>query len=125
MKSTKYIMPGLILAALVLGGGSAYAFSGSGKTVGKEVFSSYQTKSQKVHKKVRGMYQHRESVRSAIEAEDYEAFVKALVGTPREGKVTEDQFNTLVEAHVLLKAGDKKGAFELMKEAGFGKPKRY
>jgi len=120
MKSTKYIMPGLILAALVLGGGSAYAFGGSGRVANKEMFSPYPTNSQNVYRKTKDLYQHRESVRSAIEAEDYDAFVKALEGTPREGKVSEDQFNVLVEAHVLLKSGDKRGAFELVKDAGFG-----
>lgn len=134
-------MPGLLLAALIIGGGSAYAFSGGERVLPEEVLNNFSSEQQEAIKKARQILEdagvsmedlhkamkeargefkdNREEVQAAIEAEDYEAFVEAVAGTPGEGKVTEEQFGKLVEAHALMKSGDKAGAFEIMKEVGF------
>ena len=146
-------MPGLLLAALIIGGGSTYAFSGRQDfAITEEVLAGFSSDQQQAIKKAheirvktrqeaddilnkagvnkndlrqamreyRGKFQgNRQAVRSAIEASDYSAFLKAIAGTPGEGKVSEEQFDKLVEVHTLMKSGDKAQAFEIMKEAGF------
>jgi hypothetical protein len=62
---------------------------------------------------------HREVVRTALEAGDYDAFMKAVVGGPLEGVITsEDEFETYLEAHQLRQAGDFEGAAALWGELG-------
>lgn len=67
---------------------------------------------------------HRQAVDQALTNNDYQAFLEAIDGSPRADTMTEEIFNTMVEAHQLREAGDEAGARELMKEiapeAGFG-----
>lgn len=58
---------------------------------------------------------HSEAVRTAIENDDYNAFVTATVDAPFSGKIDTAAFASFVEAYNLRKAGDFKGAHEVMK----------
>lgn len=67
--------------------------------------------------------EHREAVKSALDAEDYDAYLDAVADTPRADLIdSEDDFEKLVEAHELREAGDREGAKEIMEELGFEKP---
>lgn len=60
-----------------------------------------------------------EAMKTALEANDYEAFVKAIADSPLAEKITsEADFAKLAEAHQLMKDGDRDGAKEIMKELG-------
>jgi len=59
-----------------------------------------------------------EAIRSAIEAEDYDAFVEAAADSPFADLVDEDMFATLVKAHALHESGDHEAARALMEDAG-------
>jgi hypothetical protein len=72
---------------------------------------------------------HKESfaeVKEAIENNDYAAWAEAMSQHPKaEEFVTEDNFNTLVQAHDLMEAGDKEGAKALLEEAGIKRPGKH
>lgn len=56
-------------------------------------------------------------IKAAVEAEDYDAFVEASIGTPMEERVTsKEAFSLLVEAHNARQAGDTETAREIMNE---------
>jgi hypothetical protein len=63
-----------------------------------------------------------EQVHAALEVGDYQAFKEATADSPR-ADITEDQFNTLIEAHELREAGNHEGAKALLDEAGIERPK--
>lgn len=65
-----------------------------------------------------GNHQAVQAVKDAIEAGDYEAWLEATEGRKFAGKITEEDFLQIVEAHNLMQAGDKEGAKEIMKELG-------
>lgn len=71
------------------------------------------------------MKQKHEAIDSALTSGNYTAYISAVAGTPREGKVTEAQFLKMVEAHKLMKAGDHKGAQAIMKELGLNGPGHF
>lgn len=56
-----------------------------------------------------------DAVKSALEANDYNAFV-GVVGETIAEKVTEDTFSIMVEAHKLREAGDHEAAREKMEQ---------
>lgn len=62
------------------------------------------------------MRSQHEAIKDAIDANDYDAFVKATVGAPFMDMVTLENFATLVEAHTLHESGDKAGARALLKD---------
>jgi hypothetical protein len=60
-----------------------------------------------------------EEVKSAVDAEDYDAFKNAIEGSPMAEVIdSESDFARLVEAHELREDGDKEGAQEIMAELG-------
>lgn len=61
------------------------------------------------------------AVKEAIENNDYDAFVEATEDKSWADRVTEDVFETFVEAHELREDGDKEGARALIKELGLRK----
>jgi len=64
-------------------------------------------------------------VRAAIEAGDYAAFVEAVPAeSPRAERITEENFSQVVEAHRLMREGDKEGAKAIFDELGFERPER-
>lgn len=65
--------------------------------------------------------EHHQAVIDALEAGDYEAWLEATEGKGPAEKVTEETFSKLVEAHNLMKAGDKEGSKEIMKELGLNR----
>lgn len=71
------------------------------------------------------MKENRGAMKSAVEAEDYDAFVDALSQLPKAEEslenATEENFAKMIEAHQLMEAGDKEGAKVIMEELGFGK----
>lgn len=71
------------------------------------------------------MKQKHEAIEVAITSANYSAFVSATAGGPLEGKITEAQFPKFVEAHKLMKAGDKDGAKAIMKELGIKAPRGF
>ncbi|MFM2383560.1 MAG: hypothetical protein RIQ72_132 [Candidatus Parcubacteria bacterium] len=71
------------------------------------------------------MKQKHEAIDAAITSANYSAFVTAAAGGPLEGKITEAQFPKFVEAHKLMKAGDKDGAKTIMKELGIKAPRGF
>ncbi len=59
----------------------------------------------------------------ALEAHDYTAFMAAIADSPLADEITsEDKFDTFVEAHTLLEAGDREQARTLLESAGFSRP---
>lgn len=66
-----------------------------------------------------------EEIKAAIEAEDYDAFLVAVEGTPMADEIdTEDKFMQLVEAHQLREEGDFEAARTIMDELGL-KPRGH
>lgn len=64
-----------------------------------------------------------EAMRSAIEAEDYDAFLEAIADTPFADAITsEEDFEKFVEVHELRESGDHEGAEEIMSELGIERP---
>ncbi|MBU0531642.1 MAG: hypothetical protein ABIG32_02630 [Candidatus Uhrbacteria bacterium] len=67
--------------------------------------------------------EHRAEMKELFAAGDYEAWAEFMADKPNAAEfVTEENFNTLVEAHALLEAGDRKGARELLDAAGIKPP---
>lgn len=63
---------------------------------------------------------HDSQIGAAIEAQDYEAFQKAIQGSPLADIInTEEEFKQFVEAHNHLKTGDRQAAKEIMEDLGF------
>lgn len=58
-------------------------------------------------------------VRSAIDANDYAAFVAATKDAPFSDTVTPEMFAVLVEAHTLHESGDHDGARSLIESSGY------
>lgn len=83
-----------------------------------------QTKMREIHEAMRESHKEsHEAIRSAIEADDYNAFVTAVADTPMAEQITsESDFAKLVEAHELMEGGDKDGAKEIMEELGLTGP---
>jgi len=68
--------------------------------------------------------EHRGSVMDAVEAEDYEAFKRAIADTPLADIITsESDFEKFAEAHTLIEEGDKEAAKEIFDDLGMEKPK--
>lgn len=67
-------------------------------------------------------HEERQAMRDALEAGDYDAFVKATADLPKPDDapaITEAIFEKMVEAHKLRQAGDLDGARAIMEELGF------
>lgn len=63
--------------------------------------------------------ERREAVHEALEADDYDAFMEAIAGSPLADAITsEADFETFQEAHELREAGDFEAAQELLSELG-------
>jgi len=67
---------------------------------------------------------YREDVEDAVENNDYQGFLNAVVGLPMEGKITSEIFDKMVKMHILREAGNYTEAREvmesLMEENDFG-----
>ncbi len=68
--------------------------------------------------------ENRPDIKEAIENQDYEQFLELTKNSPRHQKITEEQFNKMVEIHKIFESGDKEAAKEMMKELGFKKGPR-
>lgn len=69
-----------------------------------------------------GKAQH-EAMRTAIENNDYDAFLAAIADTPLADSIdSEADFEKFVEAHELMQSGDFEAAAELMSELGLEGP---
>lgn len=67
--------------------------------------------------------EHHDAVRTAVEAEDYDAFKVAVAGSPMADIITsESDFKQLVEAHTLIEAGDKEAAKAIFADLGLKHP---
>lgn len=67
--------------------------------------------------------EHREAVKEAVENNDYEAFIKAAAGSPLAEIVdTKEEFAKFVEAHNLMKNGDKDSAKAIFDDLGIEGP---
>jgi len=90
-------------------------------TRAQAVLSAAGVTEEELHNAFKGaMKEHRAEVASAIEANDYNAFVAATAGGPRAETITQEAFAKIVEAHKLFKSGDKEGAMEIRKELNVG-----
>lgn len=70
------------------------------------------------------MRARREAARAAIQANDYNAWVTAMADAPHaETFVTQEHFDALVQAEVLIQAGDREGAKALLDAAGIRPPR--
>ncbi len=68
----------------------------------------------------------REAVQSALDDDDYDAFIIAIAGTPMADAIdSEADFETFKEAHELRQSGDHEGAAALMSELGIEKPEGH
>ncbi len=67
----------------------------------------------------------RQAIKKALEAGDYEAWLKAVgEDSPITKKINADNFDRFVEAYNLFKSGDKEGAAKIFKELGVKRPHR-
>jgi hypothetical protein len=64
------------------------------------------------------MKENHEAMRTAIEMEDYDAFVEAAGDAPFIDEVTPEFFEKFIEAHTLRETGDFEGAKAVMNELG-------
>lgn len=65
---------------------------------------------------------HHEAIHTALRANDYAAFTKAIAQMPKPEdapEITEAVFAKMVEAEKLRQSGDRAGAQAIMKELGF------
>ena len=73
--------------------------------------------------------EHKENfaaVKEAVQNNDYTAWAEAMSEHPKgEEFVTQENFDTLVQAHELMEAGDKEGAKALLEEAGIKRPGKF
>ncbi len=70
------------------------------------------------------MVARREARRSAVENNDYEAFLEIAENSFRQVEVHEELFNRLVEAHSLREEGEYGAGRAIMEELGFSKRNR-
>lgn len=77
-------------------------------------------KMREIHGAMReGRMEHHEAVETAIENNDYNAFVTAIADTPLADKITSQaDFEKMIEAHTLKESGDRVGAQTIFKELG-------
>lgn len=69
------------------------------------------------------MREYKNDILEAIEDEDYEAFLSAIEGSAFADIIdSEEEFERLVEAHELMKEGDRKGARDIFEELGLTGP---
>ena len=67
-------------------------------------------------------HEMREAVHTALENDDYSAFLTAIVDSPLADAIdSEADFETFKTAHELKASGDREGAMELMAELGIEK----
>ncbi|OGG41791.1 hypothetical protein A2837_01085 [Candidatus Kaiserbacteria bacterium RIFCSPHIGHO2_01_FULL_46_22] len=72
------------------------------------------------------MHGHHKALRAAIEDNDYEAFREAIEGSPLADIInTEEEFERFVEAHNLIKNGDKESAKEIFDDLGIEGPGKH
>lgn len=78
-----------------------------------------------VIKQVReAMREHHSDIHSAIANKDYEAFKAATEGSPFADMISGiEEFNRLVEAHELMKSGNKAAAKDIFEELGVPGPR--
>ncbi|NCN52635.1 hypothetical protein GW943_02385 [Candidatus Parcubacteria bacterium] len=69
----------------------------------------------------------RDAIRNALANKDYDAFVAATENAPFKDMISQESFNTLLEAYELNQSGDHRGAHQLLRDAGlppvFGAPR--
>lgn len=146
----KYLNASILALAFVVGGvgvSSAYGGLGNGDSTRPELTDAQKTVLDQMHDlrmdgkfdeanalreqsglpqmgRGRGqsaeMQAHREVVQTALENNDYQAFLTAIDGTPREEGMTPEIFAKMREAHTLREAGDFDGARAIMDELGIG-----
>lgn len=69
------------------------------------------------------MGEQHQAVKDAVESGHYNDFVHAIAGTPLADVIhSETDFNSFVEAHELMKSGDKAGAHEIFATLGLERP---
>ncbi|MBY0538124.1 hypothetical protein K2P47_01855 [Patescibacteria group bacterium] len=62
---------------------------------------------------------HKAAIKSALDANDFDAFTKVIAGTPLSDVITtEEDFQSFKQAHALRDSGDKAGAKEIFAELG-------
>ncbi len=66
---------------------------------------------------------NREAINSAVEADDYDAFLAAIEGTPLADVInSEADFEQYAKAYELMKSGDKDAAKEIFDDLGIERP---
>lgn len=59
-----------------------------------------------------------EEIKKALDSGDYQEFLKAIEGKANFEKITQENFNVMVQAEKLRSSGDKEGAKKLMEDSG-------
>lgn len=150
MNKKKLIIPALALGLLV-SSGTAFAFNGTGympnisldgfnqtqKDAIQKSFEIKKTAQEQSQKVLTDGGVSREDMQKARKAQmqiqkdqmdkiftngDYQAFLALTQNNPHKKDVTETQFQTMVQAHKLMTAGDKQGAKTLLENAGINQP---
>lgn len=153
MKNKKIIIPAIVLFTLLIGGTTVSAFSSdfmkgayvnfsdseqvaiekaseirqAAEEEARQVLEDAGVDMEKLHEARHAyMETRREEMDQVFESGDYNAYLELVAGTPMEGKVSEDDFDKLAEAHNLRQSGDYEGARAIMEElgleGGFGPP---
>lgn len=70
--------------------------------------------------------EQRQVVDEALDADDYDAFLAAIEGSPLEDAInSEADFEIFKEAHELMQSGDREAAEELFDELGLERPQGF
>lgn len=150
MNKKKLIIPALALGLLV-SSGAAFAFNGTGYMSNISLYGFNQTQKDAIQRsfEIKKTAQEqsekvltdggvsREDMQKARQAQmqiqkeqmdtifangDYQAFLALNENNPHKKDITESQFQTMVQAHKLMTAGDKQGAKTLLENAGIDQP---
>ena len=118
-KKYAYIVP-LLLLGIFASGAVTYAMQfgakdGSGYT-SENMFRGNMHKTD--------MNERRLAVQTALENNDYNAFMEMMQRRPNAPSVTEEEFNTMQKAHTLCAQGEFQQARDLLDAAGIERPQR-
>jgi hypothetical protein len=148
MKLRRYVAPTLLAGVLLIGGTTTFAYQGgtfnpeafkdfssdeiraieeafnlrqSANEAAEKILSEAGVDRKKLRDVTRSYHSNKHKAMSnAINTNDYEAFVSLFKEAPfPDAKIpTSDEFSKMVQAHKLMKSGDKETAKEIMSEIG-------
>lgn len=121
MKKYTYIVP-LLLLGIFASSAATYAMQFGANDNGTTSFTPGHMFHGEMH--TPRMNEQRSAIHTAFENNDYSSFVEIMQSRPNAPPVTQEQFNTLREAHILRMNGKFQKAQDLLDAAGIERPQR-